>query len=115
MIPTELQEWLDADTYTQDGQEHGDLIESLFHDEFSWSYKPSDIPAPDGWTCEKVDSYGGEGQGETYYTVYKFSKEEQEVYIYFDGWYQSYHGSEFSEYFEVVPQEVKRIEYNRVK
>lgn len=47
---------------------------------------------------------GGEGDGETCYRVYKFSNDTEEVYIQFDGWYQSYHGSEYEEYFEVTPE-----------
>lgn len=41
----------------------------------------------------EVDSYGGEGQGETWYIVYYFPKHD--VYIRIDGYYQSYNGTEF--------------------
>lgn len=44
---------------------------------------------------------GGEGEGETCFSVYKFFNDEGECLVRFDGWYQSYHGSEFEEFFEV--------------
>lgn len=42
---------------------------------------------------EEVDSYGGEGQGETWYTVKYFR--DHDVYIRVDGYYTSYNGVEF--------------------
>lgn len=62
------------------------------------------------FTC--VDTYGGEGKGEEYWAIYYFK--DHDVYIKFDGWYQSYHGAEFSNAFEVRPQEVTRTEYVKV-
>jgi hypothetical protein len=40
---------------------------------------------------------------------------DEEVYIQFDGWYQSYAGSEFEEYFEVTPEVRPTTYYNRVQ
>lgn len=54
---------------------------------------------------ELEDSYGGEGQGEDYWTVYKFTDGTDEVFVKFSGWYQSYNGSEFNEWFYVSPVE----------
>ena len=51
------------------------------------------------------DSYGGEGQGDEYWSVYSFSREGESVYVKFDGWYASYNGSEFNEWFFVQPKE----------
>lgn len=42
---------------------------------------------------EQVDSYGGEGQGETWYSIWHF--QDHGIYIQVDGYYQSYHGTEF--------------------
>ena len=50
-------------------------------------------------------SYGGEGQGDDYWSVYSFSRDDETVYVKFSGWYASYNGSEFSEWFFVKPQE----------
>jgi len=60
-----------------------------------------------------VDEYGGEGQGDDYWTVYHFV--DHDVYIRVEGWYSSYNGAEFDNYgFEVRPEPVMKIEYNRV-
>ena len=57
-----------------------------------------------------VDSYGGEGQGETYYKVYHFKNHD--VYIRIDGFYQSYNGAEFDNPpYEVKPKEKTIIVY----
>lgn len=52
-----------------------------------------------------VDEYGGEGQGEDYWTVYSFSDGHDVVYVKFQGWYASYNGAEFTEYSFVSPKE----------
>ena len=44
------------------------------------------------------DNQGGEGQGEDYWSVYKFTDGTNETYVKFDGWYASYNGSGFSEW-----------------
>jgi len=41
----------------------------------------------------EVDQYGGEGQGEDWWTVHYF--EDHDIYIRVDGFYQSYNGTEF--------------------
>ena len=40
-----------------------------------------------------VDQHGGEGEGEDWYIVYHFVNHD--VYVRVNGWYQSYHGTEF--------------------
>jgi len=40
-----------------------------------------------------VDQHGGEGEGEDWHIVYHFVNHD--VYVRVDGWYQSYHGTEF--------------------
>lgn len=51
------------------------------------------------------DNYGGEGMGDDYWSVYSFTDGKETVYIKFDGWYQSYNGSEFTEWFFVEPKQ----------
>lgn len=46
-----------------------------------------------GLNWKEVDQYGGEGQGDTWYSVKYFS--EHDVYIKVEGYYQSYNGTEF--------------------
>ena len=67
-----------------------------------------------GITFENVDSYGGEGKGEDYWSVYKFTLDNEVCWIKFDGWYSSYNGSEYSEFFFVEPKEVVVTEYFKV-
>lgn len=60
----------------------------------------------------EVDSYGGEGSGEEYYSVKHFV--DHDVYIRTDGFYQSYNGVEFYNGYgsEVFPVEVTKTEYH---
>ena len=58
-----------------------------------------------GIQYEFADHYGGEGQGEDYWTVYKFTKDGETVYLKWQGWYSSYNGSEFESVSEVKPVE----------
>lgn len=58
-----------------------------------------------GIDFEQKDQFGGEGQGEDYYSVYRFFTAEDECYIKFGGWYQSYSGADYSEFFVVKPVE----------
>lgn len=50
-----------------------------------------------------VEDFGGEGQGDTYYIIYKFI--DHDVYIKFDGWYASHAGAEYNKMYEVFPKE----------
>lgn len=43
--------------------------------------------------------------GDEYWSVYSFTDGKETVYIKFDGWYQSYNGSEFTEWFFVEPKQ----------
>ena len=58
-----------------------------------------------GIDFECVEQEGGEGEGEHYHTVYKFTKGKETVFVKFDGWYQSYNGSEMTDYKIVTPQQ----------
>ena len=52
------------------------------------------------------DRYGGEDQGSDYWSVYSFTDGKEVVLIKFDGWYASYDGSTYEEFYEV-----KAVEY----
>lgn len=59
-----------------------------------------------------VASFGGEGKGDQYWCVYEFVGHQGEVaYVKFYGWYQSYNGSEYSDYKFVTPQEKTVVVY----
>ncbi len=64
-----------------------------------------------GITFKNVDSYGGEDQGEDYCSVYEFTLDNEVCWIKFDGWYSSYTGREYTEFFFVEPKEVVVTKY----
>lgn len=68
-------------------------------DEFNQSCRELDID------YKFVDSFGGEGMGDDYWSVYSFFKGEEKVYVKFHGWYQSYNGAEYTDWFFVEPKQ----------
>jgi hypothetical protein len=64
-------------------------------------------------SVKRIDSYGGEGCGDDYWSVYHFVNHD--VYIKFCGNYQSYEGSEYEGMYEVKPVEVLKTEYQPVR
>ena len=82
----------------------------------SFAYGDVDNPLPNGigeW--EEVEQVGGEDEGSTWYSVKYFK--DHNVYIQTNGWYASYHGTDFDEGYgeEVFPVEVKVIQYQTTK
>lgn len=73
---------------SNDGDDHSDVIE-----------------LSKGISYANVDGYGGEEQGRDYYSVYKFTRGDEEVAIKFYGWYASHYGSEYEGYSLVKPVE----------
>ncbi len=69
------------------------------------------------YTIRVEDMFGGEGCGDNYWVVYKFEpvNGDPAFYIKFDGWYQSYNGSEYDDWFYVEPKEVTVTQYFPVK
>ncbi len=59
----------------------------------------------------EVEQYGGEGDGSTWYSVKYFK--DHDVYIRTDGYYSSYHGTDFNEGYgrQVVPKTIEKIVY----
>ena len=55
--------------------------------------------------------HGGEGKGDAFWTVYSFTKGDEKVFVQFDGWYQSYNGAEYTEWFFVELKEVVVTQY----
>jgi hypothetical protein len=64
------------------------------------------------FNCES--SYGGEGEGEAFWAVYSFTNGTDLEYIKFNGYYASYSGSEFQEWFFVEPKTVEVVQYVEV-
>lgn len=78
---------------------------SDYKDEYQYYFDFLDMAKEKNIEFQHEDNYGGEGQGDDYWSVYSFSREGESVYVKFDGWYASYNGSEFNEWFFVKPQE----------
>ena len=91
-------------------EEDNEVKREFFHTEID--------PNRDTWDSEEVrefkkkladnnitfkleDRYGGEEQGSEYWSVYSFSNGQEVVFIKFDGWYASYEGSTYEEFYEV--------------
>lgn len=55
------------------------------------------------WQVE--DSYGGEDQGSDYWCVWKFSKDGEDCFVKFYGWYASHYGTDYRGYKFVTPQQ----------
>jgi hypothetical protein len=68
-----------------------------------------------GLEVQYVDSFGGEGECEDYWSVYSFTKNGETVYVKFDGSYASYDGSEYDEWFFVEPKRVMVTQFHRIK
>lgn len=102
-------------TEDKDG-DYGSLIQFIWNEGKYVKNKLNEQLAPVGWAMlDMVEHYGGEGQGETYYTVYSFLNPQGEtVYIQLDGWYASYNGSEYIDTFEVTPKEKTITVYETV-
>ena len=62
-----------------------------------------------GVNFSTVDSYGGEGRGDEYWTVIKFVKNDDDksfMNIRFNGWYASYVGAEYIDFDIVEEKEI---------
>jgi hypothetical protein len=77
-----------------------------------WKTKEPYNHTPEEWknmnvSFELLDSYGGEGQGDDFWSVYKFTdnRDGEEVLVKFEGWYASYSGAEYENCFVVQPRE----------
>jgi hypothetical protein len=84
------------------GQTKGEYVTSEFE---TWA-KENDVAQP-----SIVDNYGGEDMGATYYAVYKFTRDGEEVFIKFYGFYASYDGADYEGFDQVFPREVTKVEY----
>lgn len=60
---------------------------------------------------EVLDQYGGEDQGSDYWCVWKFTKDGEECFIKFHGWYASNYGSDYHGWKFVTPKEKTIIAY----
>lgn len=61
-----------------------------------------------------VDDYGGEGMGDDFWSVYSFNNDYHIVYVKFNGWYASYNGAEYTDWYFVEPKEKVITVFERV-
>jgi len=59
----------------------------------------------EGTTTECVENFGGEGQGNNFYAVWKWTSGDSVVYTDFNGWYASHYGHEYEDWSFVEPQQ----------
>lgn len=98
-----------------------EIIQEFFHSELTESTKWDSEEVTDfrkklsdvGIRFEHVDNYGGEEQGRDYWSIYAFHDEAHVVYVKFEGWYASYHGSEYDEWYFVEPRQVQVTQFER--
>ena len=58
-----------------------------------------------GWTLKYLDGYGGEGKGDEYWFVFTVTDGETTRHVKVDGWYASYTGGEYDQWFEAFPKQ----------
>lgn len=87
------------------------IIEKLKEiiDVSEFAYNDYDVDKLGLGKIEEVEQYGGEGQGDTWYSVKYFP--DHDVYLKVNGWYQSYSGTDFNgwEDVDVVKPQQKTI------
>ena len=97
-----------------------DYVEEVFFREelnmvqiTKWHDELSNTLAEHNIFTDCVEHFGGEGQGDTYYSVYKFTdtSTKEKVFVKFEGSYASYCGSEFNSWFFVTPKEKTIVVY----
>lgn len=53
---------------------------------------------------KEIDDYGGEGKGDEYWKVYSLTQGRVTRTFKLDGYWQSYSGGEYDEFYEVTPE-----------
>lgn len=106
-----------AEIFNSSEEDRDDILANFFRSEYNRRSIDKYSPEDHVWKAfhEKTDELGliitladhtgGEGQGEEYWSVYEFVSLGRTVYIKFDGYYQSYEGSTFEEFYEVKPKQ----------
>jgi hypothetical protein len=86
-----------------------DLVEEKEIGVSDFAYGDFELEELGEW--EEIDQYGGEGQGDNWWSVKHFK--DHNVYIKTTGFYSSYNGTDFEDGYgsEVVPKEKTIIVY----
>lgn len=74
-------------------------------------------PLFENFKVAQVEHYGGENKGSDYYNIFKLTDKDtkDEFFIKFDGYYQSYVGTEWQSVAQVVPYEKTVKDWKEVK
>lgn len=91
------------DEVTEILEESIDLQNAMFMQDFDDSYNDAFISK--GIKTSEVQQHGGEGEGDQYWTVYQFEKNNEIVYVKFEGWYASHYGCEYTGFVIVQPKQ----------
>ena len=78
--------------------------ELMYEGGYAKDWKSDSLP----FEYKGVDSYGGEGQGSDYWTVILIRNpinHDEQYYIKFQGWYNSYNGAEYESWSFVEPKQ----------
>lgn len=69
------------------------------------------------FNSSQEDHYGGEGKGSDYWTIFKLTDKEtnDEFFVKFDGYYASYHGTDWETVSQVEPIEKTVKDWKEVK
>lgn len=64
---------------------------------------------------EKLEErHGGEGEGDSYWSVWSFTRGNDKVLVKLEGSYASYDGSTYDDWFFVEPEEYVAVRYKKV-
>jgi hypothetical protein len=74
------------------------------YEHLSWKDKVFILEST-GWYLQMVEDFGGEGHGDQYWFVFTVTDGETTRHVKVDGWYASYSGGEYDEWFEVKPEQ----------
>lgn len=93
------------------------FYKDVFHEDL---YKASDVYKTlldNNYVIKVVDHFGGEGQGDTYWSVFSVTHFDDVCYFKIDGWYASHYGAEISGgdygFYEVKKTPVQTYEWTK--
>lgn len=101
---------------------YGSLANTMFYSEYpeedskynnEFDYEVLSKASTLGLTVKFEENHGGVGEGDQYWSVYSFTKDNQTVHVKFNGWYASHYGSEFTEWFFVESKKVTVTQFIR--
>lgn len=108
-VLTSYEEFVDTELFYGDFRQEASKHDSASDTAFKQELYDAEL------VVEFVQQFGGEGQGEQFWSVYKFTKGSEFCHVMFDGYYASYDGASFHEWGFVEPKEVMVIDWVAAK